>query len=1349
MARKSIKGYAEKNYYDNTRFTGGVVATNDPLNEGSFKHLVNLDITDTGQSVTPRKGFLTTSMQGVVIRGTSFSVFSYVYKYDAANTNNNIMYYFNADGPQWYQEDADYILILDDKGFVIYFNNLKTSNNANVVQNGYKYNTTVYLHSSFSEHPLHSTVVNGMHSLILKENTTAYFLYKTSCAELIKYLEDTNYLCTVECKTAIPSTTYAGYIDFISSINEIGGVPLYNDTIYFYDESLGEYIFINFSNDNMVAYRVIFDIEDNFIKNTHLITNIDVSDIEDLVPDNCIIVPSHSNQAIRALDEYSTAGYIIKVDLKNTDNITVKSLWLRLFYRENASEFEGNSYEADTLVISYLNTSDVVNYVDTTQRNLASSESIIPDSMQEIYEIGQAPIGHYDRLPMIYMKQDGKYLINNVNTIDNIEIIPNFYLEEIDRNDYAWAYAYDIISTNRETNDDIYRSPIFYFDDSYTEVLTSIYDEYNNVLRLVTETFTVYDHKQLASINTIYVQGKEDVQARVYKEQYFSKFVDKIIPELSEPLSRHYILYIVPLLESGKQTCDIDITRTDLYGPLGLGTYFNIWIYTHTDDDDNITDADGAAAHNKFMKESGSIFCDEFCTYRDTPKNSPIASDIISLLDLLKDSDYGIYVDTYEGHSYGSHKTYNDCKSFKLDSPIYSWKDAPKQASEIIADSALYNKLQYSTVTLVYLDHITRVRVKGNAATARHYNDLFFDMPETTDTSVYYITTRMRSECTYSKSNVVSFDIVDHNLYTVYYYPPSERNGIAPFPLFTLYLCEGSGQSYYEPITSDYIRRITNISNIPLLDVMSRTYYTRFLPNNIDNIFQLTEDNILIGNINEGLYKLHNQNYFDQGLLINFYLLQVPTDINKIIQSRDFYTTSTSLKISRQLIKTHQPITTYVERLEEDPRTIAKANNSIIFESPLGDHLVLWVDNKVYISKENMQYYFTEEYKHEFSEPVVKVIAYKDMLLVFSTQHLYAVYLYEDTINVENGTNEDGTTKYVQQKVYQFAKLPVLYNLLVSERYKEVIQVYNQMVLFYSADGQLFLIKPTAAIDSNTRFSIQYFNKSANDILLNYKDYMQDRLYSYGLSDIIKDEDIIIKATANINYIKIFYCVPELMTYILIYDVINNRYTVYDTLSFTKINSLQYIPTGELYITEHDGQLYFTVDNNNMNDVDTNTDIAYYNNFSPFPINAEIDTGTINLNNHLKKRFKDLHVIYKNLNANTLEFSLDTYVDDVPIMTHIESNLEIRNISGYNTLVTLDTNKVTQLVNKLEEMLLKDELIKNNALFNFTDYTSNKIITHKTNIVSKGKTIRVKMNFTSKGRYKIQGYGLIYKEHTV
>jgi hypothetical protein len=62
MARKAVQGFPEKSYYDNTRYLG-IVATTDPLNEGLFKHMVNFDVSDTGQSVQPREGYLTTTLR--------------------------------------------------------------------------------------------------------------------------------------------------------------------------------------------------------------------------------------------------------------------------------------------------------------------------------------------------------------------------------------------------------------------------------------------------------------------------------------------------------------------------------------------------------------------------------------------------------------------------------------------------------------------------------------------------------------------------------------------------------------------------------------------------------------------------------------------------------------------------------------------------------------------------------------------------------------------------------------------------------------------------------------------------------------------------------------------------------------------------------------------------------------------------------------------------------------------------------------------------------------------------------------------------------------------------------------
>ena len=55
------------------------------------------------------------------------------------------------------------------------------------------------------------------------------------------------------------------------------------------------------------------------------------------------------------------------------------------------------------------------------------------------------------------------------------------------------------------------------------------------------------------------------------------------------------------------------------------------------------------------------------------------------------------------------------------------------------------------------------------------------------------------------------------------------------------------------------------------------------------------------------------------------------------------------------------------------------------------------------------------------------------------------------------------------------------------------------------------MIKPSTMIDSETQFAIQYFNKSANDILANYHDYINERLRIYNKIDLMDPEDYVTK----------------------------------------------------------------------------------------------------------------------------------------------------------------------------------------------------------------------------------------------
>ena len=471
------------------------------------------------------------------------------------------------------------------------------------------------------------------------------------------------------------------------------------------------------------------------------------------------------------------------------------------------------------------------------------------------------------------------------------------------------------------------------------------------------------------------------------------------------------------------------------------------------------------------------------------------------------------------------------------------------------------------------------------------------------------------------------------------------------------------------------------------------------------------------------LYKhLKDELYFDKGLNIIFYIFP-------ILQQRIFEMSydvfdrnmllSTNLMSSRQLVYSKYP-TYYIETLEKEPNDILSNKPFIIFN----DRIVTWINNTVYMSEENAYYYFKYANVFNYPERIIKAIAYKDTVLVFTTQNLYCIYPYEYTTSVQDGVDDDGNPKYVQQKVTAYASLPVLYNLMVDEKYADAIQVFNQMILFYSADGQLFMIKPTASIDSNTRFSIQFFNKSANDILANYDLYINERREVYGLNHITK-EDIDIKVECALTHIKIYYTMSD-YTYILIYDVIDNYYYVYDTVVLYGIQNI--IPTDgyDNIIVSDSNRIHFSTVHKEVKNVDKGLDQKHL-------IKMELDTGTINLNNHLKKRFRTLHTTYKNIDADNLKYNLEVLIDDVPAYTTHEDVIE------------LEANNYTSKTISNEVDLLEH----NTLLFHFTEDSLNKIITHRSNIVSVGKTIRLKTTFESAGRFKLNGYGLIYKEHQI
>lgn len=521
------------------------------------------------------------------------------------------------------------------------------------------------------------------------------------------------------------------------------------------------------------------------------------------------------------------------------------------------------------------------------------------------------------------------------------------------------------------------------------------------------------------------------------------------------------------------------------------------------------------------------------------------------------------------------------------------------------------------------------------------------------------------------------------------------------------------------------------------------------------------------------MIKLKSGGFFTNGLNLEFSVIYAPFTAYKdavilanSVEIRNIFASSmsrTSLdnlahaNFPVQMVLTLNPsLVTYIDTIMTNSYDdILHADGMIIFKPVEGDRLVVWKDNILYMTKANSvvntEGFFDTVFT--FDEPIIKAITYKTLILVFTTQTLYAVYPYTDVMSQEE-TNEEGETTIKQVEYTAYAKLPVLYNIMCNKQYSDAIQVYNQMILFYSSDGQMFLIKPSTTIDSDTRFTLQYFNKSVNDVLLNYDEYINERVKYYGIDlrekypeciDAILDgtfkipkKDINIKVQSNINYIKIYYCVPGVITYILVYNVLNNYWYMYDTVSFTDIREIMYIQSGDLFLTNTNNVFYFTFTYTEVNNMDNNCDMSIYNNFSKEPIRALLDTGTLSLNNHLRKRFRNLRITYKNINASTIKYNLDIIVDDALVDSNLQStSFDIKDLNGSMTMFSVTS---PNYINLLEDRTL---------LFDVSSFTSDKLLTYITNIPNMGHAIRFKIYLESKGIYKLMSYGLVYKERTV
>lgn len=1392
MARKAVQGYPEKSYYDNTRYLG-IVATTDPLNEGLFKHMVNFDVSDTGQSVEPRDGFLTTTLKENPQVGQSIITLS----------NQTIIYRDNTLG--------DYVLF-DLKDSIGYIADISAYNRENyylpikqainVIDWDNLFNTVLipqnevvktYYAGRLSARPFIDNKPDYNGSLLDTINE-----YKTKLSLIndtkIEHIFDENGISRTLTKIRLTtSTNPVVTFDFIIQLRIKKEDNIYTLLVDGLQYMFEHPTFISTERNLAVSKSIIPTTFQTLYTGPSGNNERPSGHISNL--GNFVYVydnnedPNYVTNFIERNKDYTFKPYFVLnpayIELNNVESSTDK--WAYRFDIFNTST-DVNDKTKDVVYRSpwmkYTGTSTTPTQVFSDNRrssiSLENSDKTLNHYKDARYVIFLLPKtlqtttttstrkrvnGVITESTLPATNNDGSY-----NQIESNELFTSItnrqttdWYNTLGVNENGVAKVNDLF-TFREAISNLNGSAYFYVYDLYQSPSAGIFNPFD---------LTMKDNTSATDIKQVVINKPLNAESAAYTFLQTGSQVIDLITSKNLFEKNHVVFKAFPFASNNKDTL-ID-ERHSFIIDIQFGTIPNtqapIFYYAAVNTVPTFT---GYVVGTKIQNLYNS-------RVYNLASNSPVTWTLVSSatttpysIKLLKDE---LYLQT--GSSSWYRWTGEDREANATNEFIGSFTKLANPPTDIVINTVtnqwVFNTLNYWTnwtnttnsgvYRNVYNSFLSGqfgfyVRDPNNNKISIEFSSNVIknitDFPTTSFTSSVRFGNqipRYRSSIPGSTVSGVNDEIIQVSSNGRFY----KYNSTTSLWVLVTEEVEGTLIIPTESVPAGFSQ------NKFYVDLRTgKSYYYTGTGSYNGLLVIATTVNV------EGFPNLNNRGFFEKGFNGIFYMK--PYEEAELLDSNNQtknYSNIETLKIAWDNIALKQTFnvqytfddiepTYIVKTTPEESTQIQTSENFAVFEN---SRLLIWNKNVLYISEEGRFYWFKERTKVEFGEEIVKVLQYKQIILVFTTQHLYAVYRVETTT-----TQLNTTTNQIEQNVTGVAWLKqiVLYNLLVNKDYADVIQIFNQMVLFYSEDGQLFMIRPSSQIDDQTRFSIQYFNKAANDILKNYHVYINERLASYGSSMRVTKNEIKIKALVSINFVKLIYYVPGVITYMLIYDVINNRYTAYDSLTFTNIFDKQFIESGDLYITEQNNKLYFTIPFVEANTRDNYVDMSFSNNFKKEGINCLIDTGNMNLNNHLHKRFRDLHVTFKNLNASNVLFNVETMIDEVIAKPFYDEQIQVidsNNISYYVTvkkenqkdlIELVDVNQISEQATDVVKYSLTNNLFENNnMLMDFSGYSSSKLLTHRTSVLGLGKVFRLKLQFISKGLYKLQNFGIIYKERRV
>lgn len=496
------------------------------------------------------------------------------------------------------------------------------------------------------------------------------------------------------------------------------------------------------------------------------------------------------------------------------------------------------------------------------------------------------------------------------------------------------------------------------------------------------------------------------------------------------------------------------------------------------------------------------------------------------------------------------------------------------------------------------------------------------------------------------------------------------------------------------------------------------------------------------------------ETFFKDGFAARFYLLNYDGEIADLTYSDEHYDVIAYTKTSPTYLFKDGNIQNYLpsdfmkENFEKESMMIKYCkyitdfqDRAIVYGNPM-------YNNAIFMSEEGSPYYYSLYNTFEFDHEVVHVQQFKTILLVFTINDIWVIYEVEEKEQQEY-RDEEGKTQYQEITKLSFRSKKILYNISTEHKNKNTIQNISRYVTLLSNDV-LYLIKPSTFISDETQFTLNILSQNISALIKDPIIFINERLLYYGINTPATDYKLNLNATDN-NIKLYFSTVVEETPYTLIltYDILNNRWYEEDTIVFGYPEQIYLLDATTKYemLTNNNGKIYITYQTDKYKNMlmtkygESYFDISHdENNFIRHSIKYYIDTGNLKLNEHLRKRFRTLHVTMKNIDSKDLFFTYNFQVDDIMFKNNFVPQYKLNEDNIYVEAQVIERDIIVDEKSVFSAGFLDDFYL------DFSNFSASDIMVLRNDLLGNGRVPRVKIGFTSQGRFYLLSFGILYIE---